>query len=302
MLSAESLMGNTQEEQLLDISKISDGQVLNVIAYAMSCTVKTSRLGQPFATFLLKDKNSNTIPARLFNVANGGEYSQLFARKPVRMRVEAQVYNGSLSLIIDGDKGVRVYNDDFDYAAFVGRYKVDLSTCAEIYRKLFDAEFPQATYERLSVDFLGSGCVGAFAKIMDVTLSDIMFMWDDADDVKKTELLKVFFISMHQLFLILTTYNSFGALQRILLSDAYAKINCDENLRLIVIDVLRSLCEGAKPLHLYSHIISSSVIRAHRMLQLCDSYATLVPGASSTIYFTDLLGGSVGGGVDLLKY
>ena len=302
MIRAESLTGNPSGPQMLDISKLQDGQVADVIAYAVSCNVKMSKIGQPFATFLLKDKNSSVIPARLFNVEDGGELSQLFARKPIQLRVEAQIYNGSLSLIVDGETPVRVYNGDFDYASFVGSYSVDLTTCEAVYQQVVGGDFPKLSYEKLGVDFIGSGRIGAFAKIMDLTLSDIMFMYDYAERSEKDGILKIFFSCMHQLFIILTTYNTFGPLQRIMLADTYASVPGNDNQRYIVIDVLRCLCEGAKPLHLYSHIITSSILRAHHMLQLQDAYATMVPGAVNTIYFTDLLGGHTNGGVDLLKY
>ena len=59
MMTISSLTGVPDECQLLDTACIYDGQALNCIAYVQSCSVKFTKVGQTFATFLLKDKNAN---------------------------------------------------------------------------------------------------------------------------------------------------------------------------------------------------------------------------------------------------
>lgn len=304
MISAEGLQGiqNAPEETLLDISCISDGQFLDCLAYVQSCNVKMSKIGSPFVTFYLKDKNANMITARLFDASKESlEIAQVFNRRPVHLHAEVQIYGGSYSLIIDESAGISVYNGDFDYSAFIGKYDVDLSTATTIYKSVMGSELPKEMYESLSVDFLGSGKVGAFAKIYDIALSNIMFL-EGINGIDVRELTKVFFIVMHQYYLILNHYNTFGPLERLKLIEEYNNVHCDQDYQYVVLDTLRSLCENTKPLHLYSHVIKNAVSKANQTLQLIETNNTLVSGASTQVYFTDMLGNPVSGGVELLKY
>lgn len=304
MISASNLSGvsNTDGPALLDISCISDGQVLDCIAYVQSCNVKMSKLNTPFVNFYLKDKNANVIVARMFDVSRESlEIVQAFNRRPVHLHAEVQVFGGSYSLIIDESLGISVYNGEFDYTSFVGKYAVDLSTAAIVYKKTMGADMPVEMYSQLSVDFLGSGRVGAFAKIYELALTDMLFL-DGINGIDVDDLSKVFFITMHQYYLILSRYNTFGALERLKLVDEYNTVRCDDDHRFIVIDTLRSICENTKPMHLYAHLIKNAVMRASKTLQLIEANCSLVPGASTQVYFNDLLGGSTAGGVELLKY
>ena len=54
MLSVEGLSGSRMEDSLLDVTSLSEGQVIRAIAYVQNCTVKTSKATlQPFVTFVL---------------------------------------------------------------------------------------------------------------------------------------------------------------------------------------------------------------------------------------------------------
>lgn len=304
MTNTGSLAEATKKEDaaLLDISCISDGQILTCIAYVQSCNVKMSKVNKPFINFYLKDKNANMIIARMFDVSKESlDIVQLFNRRPVILRAEVQVFGGSYSLIIDETSGISAYNEEFDYSSFVGKYSVDLSTAAMVYKKVMGADMPVEMYTQLSVDFLGMGKVGAFAKIYELALTNILFL-DGINNVNADEVAKVFFITMHHYYLILSRYNTFGPLERLKLTDEYGTVHCDDDYRFIVIDALKSICENTKPMHLFAHLIKHAVMWASKTLQLVEANNSLVPGASTQVYFTDLLGGSSAGGVELLKY
>lgn len=287
--------------RMLDISCLSEGQHIDCLAYVQSCNVKTSRLGKPFATFYLKDSHATIIAARLFDIGKGKDKVQVFARHPVRLTADVQVYNGAYSLVIDDEHGICIHNGDFDYESFIGKYPVDLHEASEVYSLIMKKEIPAGMYSSLAVDFLGSGKIGAFAMIYNMALSNLLFT-TDIDSIDSDSLLTVFFTVMHQLYLILSRYNKFGSLERLMLHTEYSDIECDENYRYVITDALRSICENTKPLHLHAHIIKNAVMNAHKTLQMIETNNILVPGASTQMYFTDMLGNSINGGVELLKY
>ena len=43
-------------------------------------------------------------------------------------------------------------------------------------------------------------------------------------------------------------------------------------------------------------------MQANRTMQLLEANTLLVAGADTSVYFTDLLGNNISGGVELLKY
>ena len=55
-------------------------------------------------------------------------------------------------------------------------------------------------------------------------------------------------------------------------------------------------------LHVYAHIIYDALMQANRTMQLLEANTLLVAGADTSVYFTDLLGNNISGGVELLKY
>lgn len=301
MISLNSLNENTCEIPLLDVSCLAEGQNIECLAYVQSCNVKSNRLGQPFVTFYLKDRNAIVIAARLFDAGENAKFAQAFARHPVHLFAQVQIYNGSYSLIINGDSGISIYNGTFDYTRFIGQYEVDLSGAENIYTQVMGEAMPSELYVNLSVDFLGSGKVGAFAKIYDMALASISFI-DNVPGINMTELYKVFFCVMHKYFLILERYNKIGPLERLKLYEEYSTVHFDANLDLQIVDTLRGLVENTKPLHLYSHIINGAVNQANKTLQLIENNSVLVPGTKMSLFLTDLFGERAIGGVDLFKY
>lgn len=302
MVSITSLQGAPNEVSLLDTSCICDGQALNCLAYVQSCSVKSSKIGQSFVTFYLKDKNANIIAARLFGVSDeSAQKAQAFARRPVQIKGEVQVFNGSYSILLDGDIGITIYTGDFDYSSFIGSFDVDLSSVAVTYEKFMGKPLDVSLYKNLSVDFLGNGKVGAFAKIFDIAFTNLL-TYIDVQGVDGKDLITTYFLVMQEYYLILVKYNKFGSLERLFLFKEYNSIHCDENYLYVVIDTLKSICENTKPLHLYAHLISMAVIQANKNLQLISANTSLVAGANMQVHMTDLLGGNVSGGVELLKY
>lgn len=302
MVSITSLQGAPNDVSLLDTSCICDGQAINCLAYVQSCSVKASKIGQAFVTFYLKDKNANVIAARLFGISDeSAQKAQVFARRPVQIKGEVQVYNGSYSIVLDGEVGITIYTGEFDYSSFVGSFTVDLASTAAAYEKFMGKSMEISLYTNLSVDFLGNGKVGAFAKIFDIAFNNLLF-YIDVSGINGKDLITTYFLVMQEYYLILVKYNKFGTLERLFLFKDYSNIHCDEDYRYIVIDALKSICENSKPLHLYAHLIHDAVVQANRNLQLISANNTLVAGAGTQVYMTDMLGGNVSGGVELLKY
>lgn len=304
MVSVDTIACNPADANnipLLDISCLSEGQNIECLAYVQSCYVKSSRIGQPFASFVLKDCNARTIIARIFDIGENAQILQAFDKRPVHLFAQVQIYNGSYSLIINGDSGISVYNDKFDYASFIGRYHTNLEQLAPVYEAEMGSKMPIELYQNLRVDFLGGGKVGAFAKIYDIAMASVFFT-DGITGVDIHDLSKIFFNVMHTYCLIIEKYNKFGELTKLMLYKEYAQVNYDPDYDMQIVDTLRAMLENTKPLHLYSHIIVNAVQQANKMLQLIESNSTLVPGANTQVYFTDLLGNSMSGGVELLKY
>ena len=134
-----------------------------------------------------------------------------------------------------------------------------------------------------------------------MALSNLLFL-ENLPGVDLHDLLQCYFIAMQQYYIILVKFAKLGPLGKITLLDTYNDVHCDDNIRYLVLDTLRSICENSKPLHVYAHIIYDALMQANRTMQLLEANTLLVAGADTSVYFTDLLGNNISGGVELLKY
>lgn len=306
-LTPETAQVTQGDKHLLDISMLVEGEDVTCIAYAMRCTLGMSKMAEGFATFYLKDVNANLITARLFKLEdfmNSGFKVAAFEGRAVEFTARVQEFNGSLNLVINGATGITIYTGDFDYARFIGKIDSDLSLVSKIYSGVFpDKAFPSTMYQTLAIDFLAFGKVGAFAKMYEIAFMNLSSTCDMV--ANNSELLTVFFDVMHSYYSVLVNITKYKKLGKLLLYQEYAsaEAKCEENIRLIVIDALHAILEGAKPMHLYAYLIAEAVKSATNTINLIHFYSTISLGSQSTCYLTDSLGEPThGGGVTLLKY
>lgn len=95
--------------------------------------------------------------------------------------------------------------------SFLGSYKVDLSAAATIYEKVIGSKLPEESYKNFTIDFLGNGRVGAFAKLFDMALSNLLFL-ENLPGVDLHDLLQCYFIAMQQYYIILVKFAKLGPL------------------------------------------------------------------------------------------
>ena len=130
---------STNGIQLLDMQHIPEMTTVERIAYVYDVSLGVSKLEDGFVKFFLKDCNAAVTTAVMFNVEKffeSGMKASAFKGKPIRFKCMAQEFNGRLSLVIDGNYGVSIYDGPFEYERFIGKLDSDVvsvqDTAAEI--------------------------------------------------------------------------------------------------------------------------------------------------------------------------
>lgn len=302
-----SLMSKMSDTSVrnLNLDSLIVGEEVDCVAYVMSVDLRMAKTEKGFAVFYLKDENANVVVARLFDVAdymNSGSTALAFEGKPIRFCAKVQEFGGSISLVINGAVGVTLYTGDFDYKRFIGTVSSDLAMAEQLYTKLFYGDqLPVALYQNFGIKFLAQGRIGAFARLLEITLGSVLSA-AELPGVDLEKLAKVFFLVMKEYYSILITYETQGHLVRMLLYKNYAGVAamCGD-LSVFVIDTLQAMFEGKKPQSLYANIITEWLTSSLHMLNLVYGASTIPNGAKSRVFLTDFLGNQ-SGGVEVLKY
>lgn len=294
----DSLDSSKPAVEYLRISDLTEGLSYTKVALVSSAQAGLTKASSGYAKFFLKDVDSNVVMAFLFDVkdfaVSGITLNQLQG-KPVEVKFIAQLYNGSMSLLIDGSFGVREWKGEFDREAFVGKIEFDedaINRVGQMVYKNDDWKIP-ISYKLLSVDTIGQGRVGAFVKQIEMALQFVLssgsLFGEDFGDV-----LRVFFIAVDCLFWknkqsdtsVMNIVERFDLVVRC--SSKYR----DDPLYPVILDTVKAVLGEGSPQHLVSHVISRAFNQALEVINLSCINKSLVVGASKHL----------GGDVVLLKY
>lgn len=282
----------------LDVSKLVEGLIYERVALVISANAGTTKTNSGFARFYLKDINSNVVCARLFDVkdfVSCGINLAEFKNRPVKLRFIAQGFNGGLSLIVDGEYGIKSYDGDFDRSKFIGSYSFN-SDVIELFAR--DCGMPAdwtlpVEYKVASFQEIGQGRVGAFAKMVEIC-SRCLSGYLALDGVDRDELAQAFFVTIECYYRLLKAKEVYGFLEDIKAFDIVSGIDTmsyNKELKAIVLDCVRPLAGFGHPKHLFSHLINNSINNAIANLDLVLCNNQLIVGASTKI-----------GGVSLSKF
>lgn len=277
-----------KDDIFLDVSGLVDGLTYEKVALVVSANAGVARDSSGFARFYLKDINSNVVCARLFNVKDFSACGTVlagFKNRPVKLRFLAQRFNGSMSLIVDGDYGIKVYEGEFDRSRFVGRYQFDSDYVEHTAVRfgLPDNWKLPVEYKVASFQEIGQGRVGAFAKMVELCTRQLSG-YPDLDGVDGKELFQAFFVTVECYYRLLKVKEVYGVLNDVKAFEVISGINTmdyDKELKAIVLDSVRPLAEFGSPKHLYSHLINGAVSSAVANLGLVLCNNQLIIGATA---------------------
>lgn len=286
-----SINGGMQKE--LDMTKIPEAVPVTKLAYVHDVKLGRTKYDSGFITFLLKDCHAKIVPARLFDVADAmmnGISIAGFKHKPVELRCIAQAFNGSLSLVIDGATGIKVYDGDFDYDMFIGKVESDLTDYREALKGAVadvDENWISRDWSRMPLESVADGKIGGYAKVVEIAFSALKPQMTD-------ELLQAFTVTASYYYEYLKTKQTMDVLGSL---SAYKYLNTvtqrfsESESKLVYLDCLRSTIEMDKPLHLYAHLVKGAFRFAEQSLLLSQRFETQASGTKSYV-----------GGVELSKY
>lgn len=286
---------NDVSNDYLKVNELMEGINYTKIAYVMSSNAGLSKNETGYAKFYLKDANSTVVTAFLFNVQDfalsGLKLSQ-FKGKPVKISFVPQIYNGRVSLIIDGKEGISYWDGEFDKSIFVGTVNYNEALITKAARSVIpDWEFP-AEYRVFTDSGVGQGRVGAFGRVIEMSLRTLAGYSSMVPDGKV--LLEVFLAAIDAKYSLLKSAQKYDFLNDAKLFNVIEtltqKYRANENYP-VVVDVVRALAGFGKPSHLYSHLVISAIKQAIQALDLIISNDSLIVGSSAEI-----------GGVVLSKY
>lgn len=279
-----------QDEVFLDASKLVEGIVYERVALVVDANAGLTRFNSGFTRFFLKDVNANVVCARLFDVKDfetcGIKLAE-FRNKPVKLKFYAQKYNGNMSLVVDGDYGIKVYTGIFDRARFIGKYDFNVDAIVSLANWCFGGsgwKFP-VEYGMASFTEIGQGRVGAFAKVMEMsfaTLSGCLQL----QGVNGKELIRVAFTVFECYYRLLKAKETYGFLEEVKAFDILIGIDgmdIDRELRAVIVNCVKPLANFGHATHLYSHLINSAVNNAVFTLELVLQNNSLIVGATTEV-------------------
>jgi hypothetical protein len=295
-----SINVNGVEQKYLNMKTIPEYQPVECIAYVHDVKLSTTRYDVGFATFILKDVNSNLVSARLFDLENymlSGYKASEFKHKPVVFTCTAQEFNGQISLVIDQAKGISVWDGEFDAQRFVGIMDSSFYTITE---KHWDSsvvamieETPFRKWQSSILEQLCSGKIGGFAKYAEVVFSAIEpYLTKDYKD----DLMKCYLVTMDYYFQFLRDREKSEVVGDI---SAYKYLNAittkydGSDMKNLYLDCFGALVGINKPMHLFSHVISNASQYAKNTLRLFVKFDSIPFGSKVQV-------GT--GGVELSNY
>lgn len=276
--------GLDEADNYLRVSELCENLNYTKVAYVMDTDVGVSKTESGYAKFYLKDANATVVTAFLFSVqdfANSGIKLSMMKGKPVLVTFVPQVYHGRVSLIIDGQQGIRVWDGEFEQSIFIGKVEYNEQLIVKSAQAvLADWEFP-AEFRIFTDNRLGQGREGAYPRVIEMALRTLAGYTGSVPDGKG--LLRVFFALVDANFKLMRLKQKFDFLTDAKVFDVVNEI-CqkyhDDEFYPVVVDGVRALAGFGKPTHLYS-ILSLEVMRqAEHVLNLIIVNEGLVTGTS----------------------
>jgi hypothetical protein len=282
------------ENDYLDMGDLFEGNSYRKVAYLCGAKSGTTALNNGFFTFYLKDKNSNILTARLFDIAEfvkAGYSVANMTNRAVEISFTANVFNNQWSLIVDT---IKPYNGEFDYDLFIGRVDVMSKDWALDLMKKVEGEgyeFPDFFESYRLADM----CDGRSNGILFTFIAGLkaLQMCSGMPNIKMSDLIKVYGEAFK---LFVATKLDMQETGFMLNSDIvesltkFSRLLDGNNLKEEIMDTIIGLL-GGKPQHLYSHIITKVVKDVMDCCQKSYQYTSMTAGATAFI-----------GGDELLKY
>lgn len=285
----------TQDNNFLLIRDLTVGKKYTKVAYLSNVSTGIQKNEYGFATFYLKDCEGNLVTAKLFNVADfmlSGINLTAMRKHPVELTFVVQEFNG-ISLVIDGQKGISVWDGDFPYADFLGKVEVDTTTIEQVGKQVIPDFELDAMMKNASLDGIAQGRAGGFLKVFDIALAQICG-YNNVVGIDFKELLFVFYATMDLYFNVLVQRQKVNNFEDMfddeVLHGARMKYKGDDRM-LPILNSLRALISNAKPAGIEDFIIKRAV-----------ETATMTLNAAYQLSITPVGVRTVVGGVSLLKY
>lgn len=270
----------------LDISKLEELKSYTKVAFVHDAYASIDKIGRGYITLVLKDCHSNLIYARLFDVEDFescGIKIDSLKRKPILLAFKTQIWNNSYSLVIQNVNGIKKYDGEFDFDSFVGRFEVDDSNIEcygfDIYSEVWKVPYKWKT---TSLATIGQGRINAFTYLFHSALSVLTSSLTIQEHLLN-QVLRCYYESMQVYFNYLESndkFDMYGELKIFrYLTDIQSK-SFSESDKVIITDIVTSLCGMRKPKHLYAHLIVNAVKGAEHTLDLLLTNQTMTLGSS----------------------
>lgn len=283
------------ESEFLLIRDLKVGKKYTKVAYLTNVSMGTQKNEFGFVTFYLKDCEGNLITAKLFNVADfmmSGINVTMMRKHPVELTFVVQEFNG-ISLVIDGDKGIQVWDGDFPFEKFLGVVEVDTSTIEGVGSQVIQDYKLNAMMRTASLDGIAQGRAGGFLKIFDMALAQICGC-NNIVGLNFQDLVFVFYNTMELYFEVLMQRQKVNNFEDMfddeILHNARMKFKGDERM-LPIVNSLRILIGNVKPVGIEDFIIKHAVDTALTTLNAAYQLNITPTGMRTNV-----------GGVSLLKY
>lgn len=278
-------------DEYLDITKLEEGRTYTKVAYVHNTSFGMSQSMSGFVRFFLKDCNAKVIVARLFDVEDfmfSGAKQKQFKGRLVEITFVVQVFNGTLSLVIDGSKGVQLVEREVDMSLFRGKVPFDKSFLDAVTSKLGydDGKIPEKWLTE-SFENLGEGRTGAFAALASATIAmTVSLPWLEKKQIQ--EIMRYGYLTFSGYFDILTSRKKQllpddSAVFVRVMNTLAAKYNLKPDEMSIVGNCVGSLVNTSKPVHYYAHCIKKAYLYNESMLEYDLALDTIPAGCSTSI-------------------
>lgn len=285
------------EEKYLDISKLKEFEQITTIAYVHDVSVGRTKMESGFVKLFLKDCNSNVVSAILFDVENfvfSGINIMQFKHRAVQLRCLVQNFKGQISLLIDGETGIKLYDDEFDYNRFVGRMDSDLSIVTEDAKRLVADFIDVESWKNTQIDEIASGAIGAYGRVVELAYCKVdkyagYFAGDDARDLRMSFLVTAEwyfrYLKKQQFVSVVGAVTAYPCMQ------AISQVLENDNCKIVALDSFSAVVGLSAPKHLFAHLINNAFSSVLLEMKLINRYGSMP--VATTVYV---------GGVELSKY
>lgn len=284
-------------DKYLDLTKLKEFEQVTVIAYVYDVSVGRTKMESGFVKLFLKDSNSRIVSAILFDVENfvfSGINVMQFKHRAVTLRCMVQNFKGQVSLLIDGDSGIRLYDEEFDYDRFVGRMHSDLS----VVKKDADsvgADFVDIeSWQNTQIDEIASGAIGAYGRLVELAYSSVSMYAKYLEEKNAHDLKMAFFVTAEwyfrylkkqQYLSVVGTVTAYPCIQ------AISQLLAEDDSKIVALDSFGAVVGLSAPKHLFAHYVNNAFNNTLTNMKLENRYKSMP--MATTVHI---------GGVDLSKY